>query len=373
MNVNYHILNSTVVVNYDGKLFKIPLDDDLGKKVISLIRDNRLEEIPELVDVAIKLQKITKNKFEIIDGVVYSYGEVVPNVISDKIIKFHENGIPFDNLINFWNNLKINPSIEAVRDLYRFLEVNEFPITPDGYFIAYKRITKDFKDIYTKKIDHSIGSKPKMERNLVCDNNQITCASGLHIASYYYASSIYGNSVNGDILVEVKVHPKDVVSVPFDYNGAKARCCEYEVIRVIKEENTNLVVFGEEYNIKYDTEYNDDTDDDLEEDDTYDEDYNEEYESNSFVQNYTNIKIGNYFFIPKPITKDRYEQLIKTNFRKRKPSDIPNQFFNDEQFSEMKVINVYSSGSKMSYSYYVYLVFFKTENDKDEYVEFVKI
>jgi hypothetical protein len=326
MSINYHILNSTIVVNYDGKLFKIPLEDDLGKNVIECIRNNNLDQIPELVDIAIKLKKISNDKviFEIIDGQVYSFGDPVPTIISNKIITFFENNIPFENLLFFWNNLKQNPSKEATADLYRFLEVNEFPITPDGYFIAYKRITKDFKDIHTKTIDHSIGSRPKMDRSLVCDDNQITCASGLHIASFEYANQIYGSpSDKNTILVEVKVHPKDVVSVPFDYNGAKARCCEYEIIRVIKEENNSLIVFGEEYNIqKVNDEEKCDDDDDYEDDDT---DYkDDDYEDITKI-----FKIGNYNYTYKEITSDQFISEVNSNqFRKRKPSDIPNTMYN---------------------------------------------
>lgn len=34
----------------------------------------------------------------------------------------------------------------------------------------------------------------------------------------------------------VKVHPKDVVSVPYDYNGAKMRACRYEVLREVPDD-----------------------------------------------------------------------------------------------------------------------------------------
>jgi len=39
----------------------------------------------------------------------------------------------------------------------------------------------------------------------------------------------YGTA-NGSRVMIVKVHPRDVVSVPTDYNFAKARCCRYEVV-----------------------------------------------------------------------------------------------------------------------------------------------
>lgn len=46
---------------------------------------------------------------------------------------------------------------------------------------------------------------------------------------YTYALNHYGSS-SGTKIVKVKVHPKDVVSIPVDYNNAKMRTCGYEVI-----------------------------------------------------------------------------------------------------------------------------------------------
>ena len=31
----------------------------------------------------------------------------------------------------------------------------------------------------------------------------------------------------------IKIHPADFVSVPYDYDGAKARVCKYEVIEEV--------------------------------------------------------------------------------------------------------------------------------------------
>lgn len=35
-----------------------------------------------------------------------------------------------------------------------------------------------------------------------------------------------------DVLLEVKIHPKDVVAIPTDYNQQKMRVCEYTVLAV---------------------------------------------------------------------------------------------------------------------------------------------
>ncbi|EFW4639850.1 helix-turn-helix domain-containing protein, partial [Shigella flexneri] len=33
-----------------------------------------------------------------------------------------------------------------------------------------------------------------------------------------------------------KVHPRDVVSIPIDYNDAKMRTCQYEVVEDVTEQ-----------------------------------------------------------------------------------------------------------------------------------------
>lgn len=62
-----------------------------------------------------------------------------------------------------------------------------------------------------------------MPRNFVEDNPEVACSHGLHCASAEYAKG-YG------VLTEVAVDPADVVSVPYDYDFAKCRCCRFEIL-----------------------------------------------------------------------------------------------------------------------------------------------
>lgn len=247
MEVNYHILKNTIVINYEGKCFKIDRVSKLGNKVLSLIKDNKLEEIPDVVDIEVNIAKYAKDKFIIVDGDIYSYGVKVHQYIAEKIIEFNDEGIPFDYLLNFWNNVQMNPSEVSRNDLYRFLEAGEYPLTPDGYIVAYKRITSNYLDVWTRTIDNSIGAKPSMNREDVCADNTITCAPGLHVASFDYAKDFYYGGDKKLNLIEVKVHPKDVVSVPYDYNFSKMRTCGYEVINNVEEAHDKIILTGSEY------------------------------------------------------------------------------------------------------------------------------
>ena len=124
-----------------------------------------------------------------------------------------------------------NPSKRAVDELYGFLEKNDLPITPDGQFLAYKKVRHDFKDCHTGTMDNSPGQVVSMERNQVCEDKDLTCSYGLHFCGMSYLRHF-----GGDKTVIVKINPRDVVSIPSDYNEAKGRACRYEVIAEMEGE-----------------------------------------------------------------------------------------------------------------------------------------
>jgi hypothetical protein len=74
-------------------------------------------------------------------------------------------------------------------------------------------------------MDNSVGMIVEMERNRVDDDKNVTCSTGLHFCGMSYLSHFGGART-----VIVKINPRDVVSIPTDYNEAKGRACRYEVI-----------------------------------------------------------------------------------------------------------------------------------------------
>ncbi|MHA1290409.1 MAG: hypothetical protein ACTSPB_23760 [Candidatus Thorarchaeota archaeon] len=125
-------------------------------------------------------------------------------------------------------NLKDNPSKRAVDELYGFLEKNLLPLTPDGHFVAYKKVRDNYMDIHSGTFNNSVGQICEMARNEVDEDKDRTCSSGLHFCSLEYLPSFGGWS--GSRVMLVKINPRDVVSIPSDYNNSKGRACRYEVI-----------------------------------------------------------------------------------------------------------------------------------------------
>lgn len=131
--------------------------------------------------------------------------------------------MPFEPLVKFAENLLANPSERSVQELFNFLSVNDHPITNKGTFVAYKKVRSSFLDIHSGTMDNSVGKVVSMPRESVNPDCNVTCSYGLHVANWDYAKNHFGS--HEDIMLEVEVNPRDVVSVPVDYNSAKMRVC----------------------------------------------------------------------------------------------------------------------------------------------------
>lgn len=192
-------------------------------------------ELESLVNIRKTLESYGQGFITVKNGKLF-YGErEVKTGLANRIIKLMNEGREgfAAPLIAFMENVLLNPSKRAVDELYEWLEKSNLPITPDGQFIAWKIVKKDFKDIYSGKFDNSPGRVVEVARNEVDENSDRTCSYGLHICSNEYLPH-YGNlKGGGSTIVMVKVNPRDVVAFPKDYNTAKGRVARYEVLQEV--------------------------------------------------------------------------------------------------------------------------------------------
>lgn len=133
----------------------------------------------------------------------------------------------FEKYVKFLDNLLDNPSTRVQRRVYDFLNAADITITDDGYILAYKVVRANYLDKHSGTIDNKVGTVVTMERSSVDDDDQRTCSHGLHLCSKSYIS---GFGSGDDRIMVCKLNPRDVVSIPADYNDAKLRCCKYEVV-----------------------------------------------------------------------------------------------------------------------------------------------
>jgi hypothetical protein len=230
----WSITDQNVVVNYNGETHIVRRSDALADRLIKALKEGREREIPGLVSTAKRIQTFSKGAFVVENGRVVVNGSPAPQVLSDKIVRFSNDGLPFQPLLRFAEKLQENPSFRAVNELYQFLEKNDHPVTETGNFIAYKRVRSNFKDIHSGTFDNSVGKLVEVSRNQVDEDSSRTCSYGLHVANWDYAHTQFGSNVaDTDIMLEVEVNPADVVAIPSDYNQSKMRVCRYKVLGVV--------------------------------------------------------------------------------------------------------------------------------------------
>lgn len=228
------ITDQNVVVSYDGETHIVKRSDALADRLIKAIKENRINEIPSLVSTAKRIETFSKGAFRVENGRVMVNGVAAPQVLSDKIVRFSNDGLPFQPLLKFAEKLSQNPSFRAVNELFQFLEKNDHPITETGNFIAYKRVKWNFRDIHSGTFDNSVGNTLEVPRNSVDEDSSRTCSHGLHVANWNYAHTQFASyDANTDVMLEVEVNPADVVAIPTDYFQSKMRVCRYKVLGVV--------------------------------------------------------------------------------------------------------------------------------------------
>jgi hypothetical protein len=200
--------------NFEG-LRRALIDEDWDEAVFHLRSDSSIE-------------RWTKGKFKVSNGVVSYNGAALPSDMNNRIVEMASLGDDPTPLMNFWERLQKNPSMRSVQQLWSFLNNIGIPLTADGCFLAYKSVRADFKDVYTGTIDNSVGKVVEMARNQISDNPDHACHAGLHVGALEYT----GNFHSGGRMVIAKVDPEHVVCVPNDHSFQKMRVCKYEVIGI---------------------------------------------------------------------------------------------------------------------------------------------
>jgi hypothetical protein len=225
MSYPYLIQGSNIVVVIGNKSHTISKTHITYTKVLEAIKASDWDSLPDIIEPKKVVLNYGAGNVEIQGETLFWKGKELNTGLSVRMIQMLQEGFPIEPMVNFMENLYKNPSKRAVTELYGFLEKGNLPITPDGHFLAYKKVRADYTDVHSGKFDNSIGQVVEMERHDVDDNKDNTCSTGLHFCSMSYLTSF-----GGERTVIVKINPADVVSIPSDYNDAKGRTCRYEVI-----------------------------------------------------------------------------------------------------------------------------------------------
>lgn len=208
-----------ISINSQNENYKTVLDALMNEDFSTAIR---LSSIKRMFEYCFGHVKVTS------DGLTYKGNSLDLGIAKFLVERLNAADTDVvERLVKFLNNLMENPSYKSVQQLYPFLKHNDIQIDDDGYIIAWKVVNADYTDCHTGTIDNSVGKVVEMERNQVEDDPNKTCSAGLHVCAKRYINT-FGSKDRR--VLKVRINPKDVVSVPTDYNGSKKRVCRYEVL-----------------------------------------------------------------------------------------------------------------------------------------------
>lgn len=225
MSYPFLIQGDNVVVVIDNKPHTINKTHITYQKVVDAIKAGDWDAVKDAIEPKKIVLNYGKGNVSIQGETLFWKGKELHTSLAVKMIDMLREGFPIEPMVHFMENLYQNPSHRAVNELYGFLEKGNLPITPDGHFLAYKKVRANYLDCHSGTMDNSVGKIVEMERHEVDDNKDRTCSSGLH-----FCSKDYLNHFGGERIVIVKINPRDVVSIPSDYNDTKGRACRYEVV-----------------------------------------------------------------------------------------------------------------------------------------------
>lgn len=226
--LNFILGSDSLTVFVDGASYTINKQAKTYELVLQAVRSKDINAVRSAVNIKETIvSSLSESSTDVrIEGASIFYKDrEVTGLIASRVFEVIRLGLDVQPMVKFIENLMQNPSKRAVDELFGFLEACTLPITPDGHFLAYKRVREDYLDCHSGTMDNSVGNVLEMDRNAVDDDRNNTCSYGLHFCSFDYLKSFHG-----DRIVIVKINPKDVVSIPADYNNSKGRTCRYEVV-----------------------------------------------------------------------------------------------------------------------------------------------
>lgn len=232
-------------------------------KLLNAIKAGDWETVQDIIEPKQVVLNFGQGNVSIEGDKIFWKGREMHNALTKRMVAMIQEDFPVEPLVAFMENLMENPSKRAVNELYGFLEKNTLPITSDGCFLAYKKVRADYLDCHsgtvlnkpaaymtdedTAALAEAVGKNSEvtvavedgvtvvsMERNLVDDDQNRTCSTGLH-----FCSQDYLRSFGGERIVILKINPRDVVSIPNDYNDSKGRCARYEIVDEIDKDKAD--------------------------------------------------------------------------------------------------------------------------------------
>lgn len=237
--------NETIIVieNEDGKITQHSAKKDHPKwnDIVAAFKVQNNELLMSLISLKSVIEHYSVGNLSVNSTGVTFGGKPLHTVDAARVMAFLKEGLPYQPIANYIEKKLANTSMRAVNEMYNFLEHMYMPLTPNGNFIAYKGVRKDYYSkmgntetiVIKGKVDaeghifNGIGEEIEILRSCVSDDFRNPCGPGLHAGSLQYALDWAGSD---GLVILIEINPADVVSIPEDCSHQKLRCCKYKVI-----------------------------------------------------------------------------------------------------------------------------------------------
>lgn len=212
------------------------------------------QPITHLLKISDVIEEMS-DRVSIVNGEITFDGKVIENELANTILRYHREGRDTGGLVKFMERLSNNPSARGRAVIFEWVQGRNLTIDEDGYFLGWKGVNEDLTSVNSGRafvdddeheghIPNVVGSWVSMPRTEVMDDPNADCHIGLHVGTYEYAKNF------GRVLLEVRVDPADVVSVPAHSTSWKIRCCRYQVVKVHENET-------DDWDVEYEPEASD--------------------------------------------------------------------------------------------------------------------
>jgi hypothetical protein len=222
--------NESITVISGGKPYTVKSGAPNFYNLKKALKEKNWKDVPKFLTVAKNVEAWSSAKFKVSGNNVTYEGKAIDHGIAKRIVQMSHDGENPNAMYRFYERLQKNPSKRSVDQLWPFLQKLGIPITPDGCFLAYKGVRRDFYDKHSGTILNKPGVTVEIPRNSVSDDPKEACHFGLHVGAQGYAGTF------ADTTVICKVDPEHVVCVPYDHGQEKMRVCKYEVLGIHGEE-----------------------------------------------------------------------------------------------------------------------------------------
>lgn len=251
----------------DGEVFTISDTHPAYAEIVGMLLDHVDDDakllglINPAIEASRKLVRLSE-RVSIRGNVIFFDGDAIESSVGEHIadiFKAGGNETQWGSLVKFLEKVATNPSKKSQRHLYEFVNTHGLTVTEYGDIVAYKGVDQNGYSIHagygivngeefgavdedgnlveSSKLLNEVNSIVEIPRSMVDSDRGVACSTGLHVGTYEYAQSF------GARLLTVLVNPRDVVSVPEDYNNAKVRVSRYTVLEINGGKYTTPTVY----------------------------------------------------------------------------------------------------------------------------------